>query len=479
MASKKYGYMATIGANTSGLTDALKELKSEADKVSSELKEINNNLKYDDGGVVALQQKYDLLQKAIEQTRQKLELLQKAEADVNAAAESGKISVENQRSFQRELDSTANKLKRYQKEAEETSKAIQNFASGQETANNAMQTSEEIADIVHKAMERYSDSAKSAAVSNEEESKSLDNVEESAEKAADALKNVTLTNNIGYDQSAIDYIENFGKETEKAVSAYDKYKSSVGETNEAIKQAESEYNKLNKMLAENADNQVLATQKNEIKNQLIEAETYKLEKLKQQYDAMKQAFDSGDIGAEQFREFQREIEQTKIKLAELEKSEEDAADAAKDYKKAIDGAGQQTITFGDIVKANFLGDVISSAFRKAVSAAGDFIKQGVELASSLTEVKNVVDTTFGSGTQEIYKWADAAAESYGMSSLAAQQYSGTLGAMLKSMGLADDAVKKCLWIWWGLRVIWQAFITLMLRLLLKRYAAAFREKQNL
>lgn len=442
MASKKYGYMATIGANTSGLTDALKELKSEADKVSSELKEINNNLKYDDGGVVALQQKYDLLQQAIEQTRQKLELLQKAEADVNAAAESGKISVENQRSFQRELDSTANKLARYQKEAEKTSKAIQDFASGQETANADMQTSEEIADIVHNAMQRYTESAKAAAESNEAESKSLDNVEESAEKASEALKKVALSNNMGYDQSAIDYIENFGKKSEEALSAYDKYKASVGETNEAIKQAESEYNKLNKMLADNADNQVLSAQKNEIKNQLIEAETYKLEKLKQQYNAMKQAFDSGDIGAEQFREFQREIEQTKIKLAELEKSEEDAADAAKDYEKAIDGAGQQTITFGDIVKANFLGDVISSAFRKAVSAAGDFIKQGVELASSLTEVKNVVDTTFGSGAQEIYKWADAAAKSYGMSSLAAQQYSGTLGAMLKSMGLADDAVKK-------------------------------------
>lgn len=442
MASKKYGYMATIGADTSGLTSALQNVDSEAKKISSELKEINNNLKFDDGGAVALQQKYDLLQQAIEQTRQKLELLQKAESDVNAAATAGTISEANQRAYQRELDSTANKLARYQKEAEKTSEALQNLANGQETANAAMQTSEEIADIVHNAMERYSDSAKSAAASNEEESKSLDKVEESAEKASEALKKVALSNNMGYDQSAIDYIENFGKKSEEALSAYDKYKASVGETNEVIKQSEAEYNKLNKMLAENADNQVLSAQKNEIKNQIIEAETYKLEKLKQQYNAMKQAFDSGDIGAEQFREFQREIEQTKIKLAELEKSEEDAADAAKDYEKAIDGAGQQTITFGDIVKANFLGDVISNAFRKAVSAAGDFIKQGVELASSLTEVKNVVDTTFGSGAQEIYKWADAAAESYGMSSLAAQQYSGTLGAMLKSMGLADDAVKK-------------------------------------
>ncbi|MDE5858781.1 MAG: hypothetical protein K2H23_00080, partial [Oscillospiraceae bacterium] len=72
----------------------------------------------------------------------------------------------------------------------------------------------------------------------------------------------------------------------------------------------------------------------------------------------------------------------------------------------------------------------------------DFAQQGIELASNLTEVQNVVDVTFGDGAQEIYKWADAAAESFGMSSLAAQEYNGTMGAMLKSMGLTDDKVKE-------------------------------------
>ena len=38
------------------------------------------------------------------------------------------------------------------------------------------------------------------------------------------------------------------------------------------------------------------------------------------------------------------------------------------------------------------------------------------------------------------KWAKNAATSYGISELAAKQYNGTLGAMLKSMGLSQDAV---------------------------------------
>lgn len=259
MASKKYGYMATIGADTSGLTSALQTVDSEAKKISSELREINNNLKFEDGGAVALQQKYDLLQQAIEQTTQKLEMLRSAEADVNAAAEAGTISEANHRSFQRELDSTANKLARYQNELESVQTALNDMSS-------------------------------------------------SADSAAEEISEVT--------------------------------------------------------------------------------------------------------------------------------------DEVEDLGDAIEGAGQQTVTFGDILKANILSDLISAGIGKIKSGITDFVQQGIELASNLTEVQNVVDVTFGSGAQEIYKWADAAAESFGMSSLAAQEYNGTMGAMLKSMGLTDDAILK-------------------------------------
>lgn len=66
----------------------------------------------------------------------------------------------------------------------------------------------------------------------------------------------------------------------------------------------------------------------------------------------------------------------------------------------------------------------------------------MELASSLQEVQNVVDTTFGGGATLIYNWAESADESFGISELAAQQYTGTLGAMLKSMGLTSAQVQQ-------------------------------------
>lgn len=84
--------------------------------------------------------------------------------------------------------------------------------------------------------------------------------------------------------------------------------------------------------------------------------------------------------------------------------------------------------------------VLAAAAAAAVAAVGGVAVSSVKLASDLTEVQNVVDVTFGDNASKINDWADAADTAYGLSTLAAKQYTGTLGAMLKSMGVTDDAV---------------------------------------
>lgn len=71
-----------------------------------------------------------------------------------------------------------------------------------------------------------------------------------------------------------------------------------------------------------------------------------------------------------------------------------------------------------------------------------FGKESVNLASDIEEVQNVIDVTFGLGAKQIEEFAQSAAEAYGMSELAAKQYTGTMGAMLKSSGLATDAAQE-------------------------------------
>lgn len=84
--------------------------------------------------------------------------------------------------------------------------------------------------------------------------------------------------------------------------------------------------------------------------------------------------------------------------------------------------------------------MLATAGAAAAGAIAGVSVASVKLASDLTEVQNVVDVTFGANADMINDWAEAADTSFGLSTLAAKQYTGTLGAMLKSMGLADDQV---------------------------------------
>lgn len=64
----------------------------------------------------------------------------------------------------------------------------------------------------------------------------------------------------------------------------------------------------------------------------------------------------------------------------------------------------------------------------------------VKMASDLSEVQNVVDTTFRESSETINEFAKNAAEQFGISELSAKQFTGTMGAMLKSMGLDNQEI---------------------------------------
>lgn len=87
-----------------------------------------------------------------------------------------------------------------------------------------------------------------------------------------------------------------------------------------------------------------------------------------------------------------------------------------------------------------LGNLLKTALGfKAVSGLVDFGKSAIELGSDITEVENVVDTAFGSMAQKAYDFASTASEQFGLSELAAKQYSGTMMAMLQSSQVSQEA----------------------------------------
>lgn len=79
---------------------------------------------------------------------------------------------------------------------------------------------------------------------------------------------------------------------------------------------------------------------------------------------------------------------------------------------------------------------------KVIQGLVDFGRSAVDLGSQITEVENVVDVAFGSMSDKAYQFASTAKEQFGLSELAAKQYSGTMMAMMKSSGVAQDAASK-------------------------------------
>lgn len=109
-----------------------------------------------------------------------------------------------------------------------------------------------------------------------------------------------------------------------------------------------------------------------------------------------------------------------------------------DTKLDSSGFSKGIDKLGSVAKAGM--GVLVKAGAAAVGALGAAGVASVKFASDLTEVQNVVDVTFGKNADTINTWAKKAAGAFGLSELQAKKFNGTMGAMLKSMGLSDDAV---------------------------------------
>jgi len=109
-----------------------------------------------------------------------------------------------------------------------------------------------------------------------------------------------------------------------------------------------------------------------------------------------------------------------------------------DFDRGIAHMTKSVNNFGGTLKK--VAGIIGTVF--GVATLVNFGKEAVKLASDIQEVQNVIDVTFGSGAAKIEEFARSASGAFGLSELAAKQYAGTMGAMLKSSGLATDQARE-------------------------------------
>lgn len=105
----------------------------------------------------------------------------------------------------------------------------------------------------------------------------------------------------------------------------------------------------------------------------------------------------------------------------------------KNMAQSADKAGN---AFGDMFKKIS----IAATAAKVGKELFDFGKQAIAAASDLQEVQNVVDTTFGESADEINRWAQNAGKQFGLTETQAKKFASTLGAMMKSAGMAGPEI---------------------------------------
>ena len=133
------------------------------------------------------------------------------------------------------------------------------------------------------------------------------------------------------------------------------------------KSLQTELNQINRMLKFDPSNVELLTQKQQVLTEQLEETTKKLNLLKEAEEQVQRQFENGEIGADQYRAFQREIQATESRLQSLTTNLEDT-------KNQLSNLG------ADTTKA-------SSAFK---DLADDINKQEKELNDLKEEYKNVV-----------------------------------------------------------------------------------------
>ena len=108
------------------------------------------------------------------------------------------------------------------------------------------------------------------------------------------------------------------------------------------------------------------------------------------------------------------------------------------FDRGLSAMQSKVDTFGASLRK--LAGVVGLAFGTA--ALINFGKESIKLASDIEEVQNVIEITFGRGAAKIEEFAKTAAEAFGLSELSAKQYTGTMGAMLKSSGIVTSAAQE-------------------------------------
>lgn len=159
------GITVEIGGDTTKLGDAILKARKSASDLSGELRGVESLLKLDPTNTVLLAQKQDILAESIAGAKDKLKMLIAAQESMAKQLADGKISPEQYRDFEREIESTRQQLTRLEAAASGTDDAVADVGDAAEESGEKAQKASGGWTVLKGVMADLASSAIKAAVS--------------------------------------------------------------------------------------------------------------------------------------------------------------------------------------------------------------------------------------------------------------------------------------------------------------------------
>lgn len=186
----------------------------------------------------------------------------------------------------------------------------------------------------------------------------------------------------------------------------------LNDVNKSINKTGKELNDVNRLLKLDPSNITLLTQKQTLLTESINKTKDKLKEL----NKVKELADndtSVNKNTAEYRDLVKQIEKAKIQLAEFQKQQDSNNISLDQASSLLKDAGDSALTFGDMLKANVISDIVIgglnalvSATEKVASAMINVVKAGVEYNAQMEQYTTSFTAMLGS-EEEANKMLDS------------------------------------------------------------------------
>lgn len=223
------------------------------------------------------------------------------------------------------------------------------------------------------------------------------------------------------------------------------YRKALKEINSSLKLVSSEL-KLTATEFTNNDKSLKSTKSSyDSMNSTVKEQKEKVSDLRATLAKMEQEYGSNN---EKVKQFKTQLNNAERQLLDMEQATDKSEKELKEFKNAEDDAGTSAIKLGDLIKANVIGDVISSGLstlvdgmKKLGSAMVDVGKQAMGSYADYEQLIGGVETLFGDSANVVEGYANNAYKTAGLS---ANEYMETVTSFSASLlqSLNGDTAKS-------------------------------------